>query len=242
MSHSNPAWRLRDHALGVDQERELRVRVALRRRSPSRSTAPRTRPTRGRAGLPAPRRSAAAPPSSVPRPGRSTALLAARGEHARARRRAPSSAGTCVAWTGCSALHRTGPCLPPPRMPCASWPSRADARNPGRRGARSSDVPAGVDRDVVAGDVPRSVGDEEVDRVGDVLLLHEPAERGLRGEVRVDLLGASCRARSAFVATIVSIRAPCVTFGQTSLTVMSCGPSSRARVRVRPRTAHFEEE
>src|SRR5438477_5766421 len=51
-----------------------------------------------------------------------------------------------------------------------------------------SDVEAGVDGDVVAGDIPGSVGDEEIDRVRDVLLLDEAAERRLRLEVGVDLL------------------------------------------------------
>ena len=38
------------------------------------------------------------------------------------------------------------------------------------------------------------------------------------------------------------MRSPCMTFGQTQLTVMSCGPSSSASVRVSPRTAHFDDE
>src|SRR5579862_6153481 len=48
-------------------------------------------------------------------------------------------------------------------------------------------VPAGVDRHVVAGDVPGAGRDQERDRLGHVRLVDEPAERGLRGEVRVHL-------------------------------------------------------
>ena len=99
-----------------------------------------------------------------------------------------------------------------------------------------SHVPAGVDGNVVTGDVAGGGGDEEPDGIGDVGLLHEPAEGRLGGEVGVDLLGCPPEA------TIRSIRAPLVTFGQTSLTVMPYCPSSSASVRVRPRIAHFDDE
>src|SRR5688500_14399745 len=57
-----------------------------------------------------------------------------------------------------------------------------------------SDVPARVDDDVVPGDVAGAVGREEAHRLGDVHLVDEAPERGLRREVAVDLVVRPSRA------------------------------------------------
>ena len=49
-----------------------------------------------------------------------------------------------------------------------------------------SDVPAGIDDDVVAGDVARAVGDQIGDGRGHIGVLDEAAERRLAGEVLED--------------------------------------------------------